>query len=64
MQKTLPEAKYAAMLERGRHGILHYCYRGGWAENCAGTGGAPHPEYYLRRPFNFLFNGQLGAALA
>ena len=60
----LPEAKYAAMLERGRHGILHYCYRGGWAENCAGTGGAPHPEYYLRRPFNFLFNGQLGAALA
>lgn len=59
----LSEAKYAPMLDRGRHGILHYCFRGGWAENCAGTGGAPNPEYYVRRPFNFVFNGQLGAAL-
>ena len=38
-------------------------YRGGFAGNCAGTGFSPNMDYYFRRPFNFLFTGQIVPAL-
>jgi|GEM_PF-3057964 hypothetical protein len=59
----LEEEKYGGMIERARHALLRRCWRGGFAGNCAGTGLAPGMDYYVRRPFNFLFTGQLAAAL-
>ncbi|NLF94285.1 MAG: hypothetical protein GX564_10400 [Oligosphaeraceae bacterium] len=59
----LSEQKYGGMVERARHALLRRCWRGGFAGNCAGTGLAPGMDYYVRRPFNFLFTGQLAAAL-
>ena len=59
----LPEKKYGDMISRARSGFLKRCYRGGFAGNCSGTGLAINPDYYFRRPFNFLFSGQIVSAL-
>jgi hypothetical protein len=59
----LSEKKYGEMISRARSGFLKRCYRGGFAGNCSGTGLAIDPAYYFRRPFNFLFTGQITAAL-
>lgn len=59
----LQEEKYGTMLQRARHALLRRCWRGGFAGNCAGTGLAQGMDYYVRRPFNFLFTGQLATAL-
>ena len=59
----LPEKKYSEMLSRARKGFLRRCYRGGFAGNCAGTGLSVTQDYYFRRPFNFLFTGQIVSAL-
>ena len=59
----LPESKYAEMLDKARGGLLRRCYRGGFAGNCSGTGLSISKDYYIRRPFNFLFTGQIVPAL-
>ena len=59
----LPEKKYGEMIAKARKGFLRRCYRGGFAGNCAGTGLSIISDYYLRRPFNFLFTGQIVSAL-
>ncbi len=59
----LPEKKYGEMISRARKGFLKRCYRGGFAGNCSGTGLSINPDYYFRRPFNFLFSGQIVSAL-
>ena len=59
----LSESKYGEMLSRARKGFLKRCYRGGFAGNCSGTGLSIWQEYYFRRPFNFLFSGQIVSAL-
>ena len=59
----LSEKKYGEMISRARKGFLKRCYRGGFAGNCAGTGLAIWDDYYFRRPFNFLFTGQIVSAL-
>ena len=59
----LPEKKYGEMISRARSGFLKRCYRGGFAGNCSGTGLSIAQDYYIRRPFNFLFSGQIVAAL-
>ena len=59
----LSEKKYGEMISRARSGFLKRCYRGGFAGNCSGTGLSISQDYYIRRPFNFLFSGQIVAAL-
>lgn len=62
-QGHLPEEKYAGMLDKAKSGLLRRCYRGGFAGNCNGTGLAISQDYYMRRPFGFLFTGQIVPAL-
>ena len=59
----LSESKYGEMLSRARKGFLKRCYRGGFAGNCSGTGLSIWEDYYFRRPFNFLFSGQIVSAM-
>lgn len=61
--RLLSEDKYGDMIRKGRSGLLRRCYRGGFAGNCSGTGFSPNMDYYFRRPFNFLFTGQIVPAL-
>ena len=59
----LPRAKYVNMVNRAINGLLKYSWRGGIAENCFGTGISESAEYYIKRPQNFVFTGQLALAL-
>ena len=59
----LPKTKYQEMVARATEAILRRCWRGGFAENCMGTGFADSEYYYMKRGHNFLFNGQLALAL-
>ncbi len=62
-QGWLPKQKYQDLLQRAYKALLRMCYRGGFAENCAGTGFALNSDYYIRRPHNFRMSGQLALAL-
>ncbi|NLF94337.1 MAG: hypothetical protein GX564_10665 [Oligosphaeraceae bacterium] len=62
-QGWLPVPKYRSMLRRAGQALLRMCYRGGFAENCSGTGFALNHDYYIRRPHNFRLSGQLALAL-
>lgn len=62
-QGWLPVPKYRNMLRMAGKAMLRMCYRGGFAENCSGTGFALSQDYYIRRPHNFRMSGQLALAL-
>ncbi len=59
----LKDEKYSSMVLKARNALLAMSWRGGIAENCAGTGLAADADYYIKRPHNYLFNALLALAL-